>query len=145
MAYGNFPNSYFDFGQAYDDARDNLYYAITNAYGAFDGVSDPVDKLHFGYLVGAVLNLKDVLFAIGDFTATTKGNSYFYSSILWSYYDRDWYHEPEEFELTADKIAEAWIKDDFAGRAITIAVIDRMRQILWDEPFNVIWAARPED
>ncbi|GAI76277.1 unnamed protein product, partial [marine sediment metagenome] len=26
----------------------------------------------------------------------------------------------------------------------TIGVIDRMRQILWDEPFDLTWAARPE-
>jgi len=47
-------------------------------------------------------------------------------------------------EVTWKAIVEAWIKDDFAGRVPTIAVIDRMRQILWDEPFNVQWAARPE-
>lgn len=47
-------------------------------------------------------------------------------------------------EVTWQSIVEAWIKDDFEGRAPTIAVIDRMRQILWDEPFSVVWAARPE-
>lgn len=46
--------------------------------------------------------------------------------------------------VTWQTICEAWIKDDFAGRMPTIAVIDRMRQILWDEPFFVQWAARPE-
>jgi len=47
-------------------------------------------------------------------------------------------------EVTWKAIVEAWIKDDFAGRAPTIAVIDRMRQILWNEPFKATWAARPE-
>jgi len=47
-------------------------------------------------------------------------------------------------DVTWRAICEAWIKDDFAGRMPTIAVIDRMRQILWDEPFRVLWAARPE-
>jgi len=42
-------------------------------------------------------------------------------------------------------IVEAWVKDDFEGRGWTIAVIDRMRQLLWNEPFSVVWAARPED
>lgn len=51
---------------------------------------------------------------------------------------------PTEYELTPEKIVEAWAKDDFAGRVITIGFIDRMRQILWDEPFYVAWAARPE-
>lgn len=47
-------------------------------------------------------------------------------------------------EVTWKAIVEAWIKNDFEGRAPTIAVIDRMRQIIWDEPFSVLWAARPE-
>jgi len=41
-------------------------------------------------------------------------------------------------------IIEAWIKNDFEARTWTIATIDRMRQILWNEPFDVRWAARPE-
>lgn len=47
-------------------------------------------------------------------------------------------------EVTWKSIVEAWAKNDFEGRAWTIAMIDRMRQILWDEPFNIKWAARPE-
>ncbi|GAI82314.1 unnamed protein product, partial [marine sediment metagenome] len=50
----------------------------------------------------------------------------------------------KEAAITWKAICEAWIKDDFAGRMPTIACIDRMRQILWDEPFFVQWAARPE-
>jgi len=46
--------------------------------------------------------------------------------------------------VTWKSICEAWIKDDFEGRVVTIATIDRMRQILWDEPFSIKWAARPE-
>jgi len=47
-------------------------------------------------------------------------------------------------DLTWQAIIAAWTANDFEGRAWTIATIDRMRQILWDEPFNVQWAARPE-
>lgn len=50
----------------------------------------------------------------------------------------------QEAELTWKTIVEAWVANDFEGRAMTIAVIDRMRQILWDEPFYIKWAARPE-
>lgn len=46
--------------------------------------------------------------------------------------------------VTWKSICEAWIKNDFEGRAVTIAVIDRMRQILWDEPFFAVWASKPE-
>ncbi len=50
----------------------------------------------------------------------------------------------EPAEITWQAIVNAWIKDDFEGRGVTIAVIDRMRQIIWDEPFYVNWASRPE-
>ena len=42
-------------------------------------------------------------------------------------------------------IIEAWIENDFEARTWTIATLDRMRQIVWNEPYNFIWAARPED
>lgn len=41
-------------------------------------------------------------------------------------------------------ICEAWAYNNFEGRDWTIACIDRMRQILWDEPFYIKWAAKPE-
>ncbi len=51
----------------------------------------------------------------------------------------------QESEITWQAITEAWIKDDFEGRAVTIALIDRMRQILWDEPFYAVFAGHPEE
>ena len=56
------------------------------------------------------------------------------------------YHQGagEPYELTAEKICLAWAADNFQARALTIAFIDRMRQLIWDEPFFVAWAARPE-
>ncbi|GAI07824.1 unnamed protein product, partial [marine sediment metagenome] len=48
-------------------------------------------------------------------------------------------------EVTWKSICEAWVKDDFEGRFWTIGIIDRMRQIMWDEPFDLTWAARPEE
>lgn len=47
--------------------------------------------------------------------------------------------------VTWEAIIEAWVKDDFAGRTWTIGVIDKMRQLLWDEPFDLTFAARPQD
>ena len=77
---------------------------------------------------------------IGDGTAHGTDPS------LYNALSEAWQYTREDFpEVTYKSIVEAWIKDDFEGRDITIAVIDRMRQILWDEPFNVTWAARPED
>lgn len=47
-------------------------------------------------------------------------------------------------EISWKSICEAWAADDFAGRAPTIAFIDRMRQLVWNEPFYAVWASRPE-
>lgn len=46
--------------------------------------------------------------------------------------------------VTWQTIVEAWVADDFEGRFWTIAIIDRMRQIIWNEPFDITWASRPE-
>jgi len=64
--------------------------------------------------------------------------------ILYQLYDSIGGEPPPEYELTAKKICEAWAVNDFEDRALTIAFIDRMRQIIWNEPFYVAWAARPE-
>lgn len=60
----------------------------------------------------------------------------------WYWTDSNW---PEEYELTWQDICIAWAKDDFAGRAMTIGFIDRMRQLLWDEPYYIAFASRPEE
>lgn len=51
---------------------------------------------------------------------------------------------PTPTEITWESICLAWAKDDFKGRAMTIGFIDRMRQLLWDEPYYIKFAARPE-
>ncbi|GAI19558.1 unnamed protein product [marine sediment metagenome] len=56
----------------------------------------------------------------------------------------NWPTNGDDYVLTATKICEAWAKDEFHDRALTIAFIDRMRQLIWDEPFYVAWAARPK-
>lgn len=71
-------------------------------------------------------------------------------TLFGSQVSHDHYHLPTYFhnfapaELTYKTICEAWGKDDFEGRAVTIAFIDRMRQMLWDEPYSATWAAKPE-
>lgn len=47
-------------------------------------------------------------------------------------------------QITWRSICEAWAANDFEGRMVTIAFIDRMRQLLWNEPYSAQWAARPE-
>lgn len=71
------------------------------------------------------------------------GCCYLLRDILY-WLEDNWPTAPDEYELTAIKICEAWAKDGFHNRALTIAFIDRQRQLIWDEPFSVAWAARPE-
>ena len=50
----------------------------------------------------------------------------------------------ENYAVTYQKIVEAWAFNNFEGRQPTIAFIDRMRQLLWNEPYYTAWAAAPE-
>ena len=55
-----------------------------------------------------------------------------------------WYLENCVGGVTWQSIIEAWGADDFEGRKWTIAFIDHMRKLLWDEPFDITFAARPQ-
>jgi hypothetical protein len=68
----------------------------------------------------------------GDGTLTDRATNFKWRTML------------SPYALTYVDICNAWAKDSFKGRAETIAYIDRMRQLIWTEPFNVIWASRPE-
>lgn len=57
----------------------------------------------------------------------------------------DFMPEPSDpYELTWQKICEAWAVNDFEGMEWTIACIDRMRQLMWDKPFSIKWASKPD-
>lgn len=45
--------------------------------------------------------------------------------------------------LTWKSICEALITNDFEGSYWFISIIDRMRQLIWDEPYKIQWAAKP--
>lgn len=94
-----------------------------------------------GYVV---FSLKGVLYdLIESMQYFVYGYSNPFNYMYWWYAHKALYDK--EVDITWKAICEAWIKDDFEGRAVTIATIDRMRQLIWDEPFRVQWAARPEE
>lgn len=139
--YNYFSQCWSDFSATFSTAKQWLEWAKLNIDAAGDNPSDPVDKQHFIYLQYAVSCMYNAIWEIGRFQEIHHINSHLYRSIYLAWKETG---EPPEYELTWQKICEAWIANDFEGRAPTIAIIDRMRQILWDEPFNVVWAARPE-
>ncbi len=50
----------------------------------------------------------------------------------------------QEAEVTWKAICEAWVADNFEGKKWTIACIDHMRKLMWDQPFSIQWAAQPK-
>lgn len=137
-----------NFAQAYAelDAHIATYRAMVDT--AFGYASDARTYANAGnwksgikansYAIGATLSAFDIIFQLYNFTLEW---SMFGECLYWASQEGG---AVDEYELTATKICEAWAKDGFEDRALTIAFIDRMRQLIWDEPFFVAWAARPK-
>ena len=89
-------------------------------------------------LLGCVQDNMAMINVFNEFEGVDEYQSDILESIYWAA------QGAEEYELTSVKICEAWMQDDFKDRALTIAFIDRMRQLIWDEPFSAIWAGLPE-
>jgi len=136
--YDNFDDAFRDFEDRFATIKERLEWSITNAQSAYTEANDPVDKTSFGKATYAIECIVTAMRYMGDYLEVYSNQSHFYESIYWANKDT------EATDVTWKAICEAWIKNDFEGRAPTIAVIDRMRQILWDEPFSIQWAARPE-
>jgi len=123
--------------------------AIGDIY--FDGIYDSMVSLHDWLDAEGNPNSADVVLSMRWFVGKLRDK---YSTANGSYRIRlintlqwindNWPEGGEEYELTATKICEAWAANGFQERALTIAFIDRMRQLIWDEPFFVKWASRPE-
>lgn len=136
---------------SYDGFTSRWQDAMSALYSTFYRMSVAADKLSADDPVAAGAQLKSAASNLYSFWTYMANDSPFTDSVhyylreAFIWIDENWPSDGEEYELTWQKIIEAWIANDFEGRAATIATIDRMRQILWDEPFYVAWAARPED
>ena len=125
--------------------------AIGDIY--FDGIYDSMSSLHDWLTAEGCPNSADVVLSMRYYVKKLRDK---YSTAVGSYRLRlintlwwindNWPEENGEppYELTAKKICEAWAVNGFQDRALTIAFIDRMRQLIWDEPFYVAWAAKPK-
>lgn len=118
---------------------------IDDAFGYAGDAKDYADAgnwkqgiKHNSYAIGCTLSAFDILFQLYNFDLDW---SMFGECLYWSAQEGG---DADPYILTATKICEAWAKDEFDDRALTIAYIDRMRQLIWNEPFFVAWAARPE-
>lgn len=138
--YSTFTAAFAALNSKYLEAQFWFGYSMDALADASTDVPNPVDKNHFDNLCLSVAFMLDALNYVLDYNQSAYDRSYMYESIYWAWKEV-W--GVEEYELTWQKICEAWAANDFEGRAVTIAFIDRMRQILWDEPFSALWAARP--
>jgi len=135
--------------QAYINDTNTQLKAIGDVY--FDGIYDSMLSLHDWLDAEGNPNSADVVLSMRWYVGKLRDK---YSTAIGSYRIRlintlqwindNWPTDGVEYELTAKKICEAWAANGFQDRAVTIAFIDRMRQLIWDEPFFVAWAARPE-
>ncbi|GAH91794.1 unnamed protein product [marine sediment metagenome] len=139
--YNNFNGAFNAFvGQWFklDDQRDAIGWQVQLAQGS----ADSEDWRSAIYMLGtAIGNCAAMTVQIFDADAISWDNSFFNECLYWAAQEGG---DAEPYELTATKICEAWAKKGFEDRALTIAFIDRMRQLIWDEPFFVAWAAKPE-
>lgn len=125
--------------------------AIGDSY--LDGIYDGLLSLHDWLDAEGNPQSADVVLAMRYYVKKLRDK---YSTALGSYRLRlintlwwindNWPEDNGEppYVLTARKICEAWANNGFEDRALTIAFIDRMRQLVWDEPFYVAWAAKPK-
>ncbi|KKK83654.1 hypothetical protein LCGC14_2791220 [marine sediment metagenome] len=137
--YDDFSSAWSGLEQAYDFADGyltNSSQSRSNATASALGEGWQTTTLHLNSAISWISSAIKTLFDMYDPT----NESYMMACI---YYSAVSVPEPEP--VTWQQIVEAWIANDFEGRVATVATIDRMRQILWDEPFSVQWAARPED
>jgi len=113
---------------------------LTEAYNLWLGMNDhaAIDKV-----ITACINLCTCIdYIVDEYTGSVP--YYRLMKIHRSAWEYTMY-SPPSYTLTSKKICEAWAKNDFKDRMLTIAFIDRMRQLLWDEPFRVVWAGKPEE
>jgi hypothetical protein len=133
--YANFNDAFNDFTNKFLDIQTNLNSSLINAKASYSGASDPVDKLHFGFLEYAVELIITAMRQLGDYTATAWDRSYFYESIYWSA------QPTATYELTMLKIIDAMVSSTSDELETFICIEDAFRASIWNKPFNYEWYA----
>ncbi|MBA7654886.1 hypothetical protein ES703_62779 [subsurface metagenome] len=138
--YSSFYTAFSAFKGEYAFIKQRIGWALANAQGAAGEWDCDCGGSSIGYVAYAAECNALALQHLVDSLESNPDQSHLYESIYWA---TKLPPAPAEFELTYIKICEAWAANDFQGRGLTIAFIDRMRQLAWNETFNVQWAARP--
>lgn len=97
-----------------------------------------VSNMYVGdYLLDLTYVVEEMLYAMQWFV---YGKSTSFDYVRWRSVHKGLYDRG----VSWTSIVEAWAENDFEGASVTVAFIDRMRQLIWNEPFSVKWAAQPE-
>lgn len=130
---------------------------IFTKQGCLDVLIDGYDFCYtYYYLSQAETEKAVVAFNAGDYVAAISFNIVAHQRMQsaitgllnsWETADPSWalpYYLRHYTLWDYRSINESWFENNFRGAGPTIAFIDRMRQLLWDEPYFVAWAAIPE-
>lgn len=129
--------AWYDWG----DAHYQLTRADIDLNAAWSNWNEPNDHTAIQYTMMAMRHIIDA----GYYLLSEGSPIAFYPTAIYAL-RMAWQYTIEDFPTVDYKaICEAWGEDDFKGASVTIAFIDRMRQLIWDEPFYALWAARPEE
>lgn len=139
--YDNFDDAFNDLKNGFDEVKQYVEWSFLNTQFASAEWDCSCGGTSIGALCWAIDCLSIAMRHLTDCTETRWYKSHLYEAI---YYAGQAGEAPPEYELTWRKICEALAKDDFEGRYWTIAIIDHMRTLIWNKPFNIIWASKPE-
>ena len=139
--YANFDAAYSDLINQFDEVQQYVEWADLNAVFADDEWDCSCGGTSIGALVWAIQCLCSAFRNLSDCAETSPYHSHLYEAIYWAGQDGE---PPPEYELTWRKICEALVANDFESKEWTIAIIDHMRKLMWDKPFKIMWASKPE-
>ncbi len=129
--YANFDDAYTAFSSIFANAKQHRDWAQINMAASYPGSSDPVDRLHFGYLCGAVGYLINCVTFLADLTETYYWQSDMFESIYWAS------QGGEEYELTMQKILDQVWESSPLETFFFVNYIDGMRAAIWNKDMQI--------
>lgn len=128
--YEDFISAFTDLLGDFANAKERKDWALTNAQLAYSGASDPVDKLHFGYLCYAVEQLAICFNYTANLHKDTWQDSHLYEAIYWAGMGAG------GGEVTMDAILTAMLSAEYRELQQFVGIVDAYRVALWDTWFN---------
>lgn len=136
--YYYFSQSWNDLKNSYATVKQNMDYAQANIAIAYTGCSDPVDKLHYGYLHYAVQTLWVAIWNMGRFTEEYHINSHLWRSIYLAW---DEAPEPPPPEITMSDILKAMSEAEPHQPLLFVGYLEAYKASVWNASFDETYFA----